>query len=296
MIADLFLTTRNRHKLLWETLQSLKESTPREQYRLTVVLDGLEPKDQTFDLVSSLTRHGDIDHLIVSQKNEGLGPSFNKAIPFITGLKGWDGGPALTCYVQDDVLFAKDWLRKLSEKYLQLQPSLRLSFASGHGAMEHRNDFRAETKLLGPGMYTNKYIRATCMLAYHDFFASMMPIPKVDPETGQERGRPHNGLGSGVDWHFVRVHTHSVVRSGRTNLIMPGLVIHNGYKASTWLKQELPEDIEDIEKMPRPPVYTPKQCGSLFGPPHECKNMTDGKDWLCKECRQMFNEEPDAYK
>ena len=87
------------------------------------------------------------------------------------------------------------------------------------------------------------------MMALHGYWMSMWPIPRIDAETGRERGRPNDGLGSGVDWHFVRVHENSVCKRGKTNLIIPGLVVHSGYKESTWLKRELPESEEDKGKL-----------------------------------------------
>jgi hypothetical protein len=192
-----------------------------------------------------------IDHRIVHTENLGLGPSINEALVHIDALKRWDSSPSpLTVYVQDDVLFNQYWLEVLSERFFQLERPLNLGFASGHQAVEHENDTRAEKKDLGNirgyPQYTNKYIRATCMMARHDYWMSMWPIPRIDPETGQERGKPHAGMGSGVDWHFVRVHPKSVCRTGKTNLIIPGLVRHAGYKDSTWLKRELPESANDL--------------------------------------------------
>lgn len=223
-------------------LASLHSTTPRDQYRLTVLVDGTDD-----DSVEMLQKNPDlVDHIVVSQRNEGLGPSLNKAVAFVGALKSWDDGAVpLTCYVQDDVLFAKDWLATLTGKFLQLERPLGLAFASGHNAVEHYDDPRADRRDLGGGMYTSRYIRATNMLARHETWRSMLPIPRVDPETGRERGRPHNGMGSGVDWHFVRVHDNSVVRTNRTNLIVPGLVIHAGFDKSTWLDRELPESEAD---------------------------------------------------
>lgn len=230
-----------------QTLQSLSKTTPRDLYRLTVVLDGFDA-----ETLKVLNGYGDLlDQTIISEKNEGLGPSLNKAFALVDSMRKWDGGYPLTTYVQDDVIFAQGWYEKLSSKYVQMFGALRLAFASGHSAVEHKEDPRAETHALGADMYTNKYIRATCMMAFNSVWMSMLPIPKIDPETGQERGRPHNGLGSGVDWHFVRVHPNSVVRKGMTNLIIPGLVVHNGYNKSTWLKKDLPELETDKALMPK---------------------------------------------
>jgi len=84
------------------------------------------------------------------------------------------------------------------------------------------------------------------MLARHDYWMSMWPISRIDPETGRERGKPNDGMGSSVDWWFIRNHPKSVCRSGRTNLVIPGLLQHVGYRESTWLKRELPES--EIDK------------------------------------------------
>lgn len=233
-------------------LSSLTKTTPREQYRLTLVDDGgYDESESNWDALHNARLHHLVDHRIIHSKNIGLGPSINEALAHINSLKAYDTVKSpLTCYVQDDVLFKEGWLAKLSSKYMQLAPILNLGFASGHSAVEHKEDPRAQTKVLNDEMYLNKYIRATCMMADQNYWMSMWPIPPIDPETGQARGRPHDGLGSGVDWHFVRVHQNSVCRTGKTNLIMPGLVMHNGYKESTWLKRELPESDLDKESMP----------------------------------------------
>lgn len=247
MIVDIFTTTKSRPELLKQMLVSLRQSTPREQFRLTLVDDGgREHSESNWDALCNAQLDDLIDHRIVHSENLGLGPSINEALAHINALKMYDAVRSpLTCYVQDDVLFKNGWLAKLSSKYMQLAPVLNLGFASGHSAVEHKDDPRAQTKQVNDEMYTNKYIRATCMMSDQNYWMSMWPIPPVDPETGQARGRPHNGLGSGVDWHFVRVHKESVCRTGKTNLIIPGLVIHNGYKESTWLKRDLPESESD---------------------------------------------------
>jgi len=160
-------------------------------------------------------------------------------VPGITANLPVDA-PPLTVYVQDDVLYSNGWLEKLSSKYLQLLHPLKLGFASGIECVEH-----PAKKDLGNGMVLKDWIRATCMMATHSYWMSMWPIPKIDPETGRERGRPHDGMGSSVDWWFIRNHSNSVCKTGRTNLVMPGLLQHIGYKDSTWLKRELPESDSD---------------------------------------------------
>lgn len=237
LIADIFMTTHNRPHLLRATLASLRNSTPRQQYRLTLVSDCAP--DVSFDEVAVVG--WPCDHILINFQNRGLGPSMNMALAHIDALRRWDEIPPLvTVYVQDDVVFADGWLEKLSTKFLQLERPLNLAFASGHNAVEHPTK-----KDLGGGMILKDWIRATCMMARHETWMSMWPIPKVDPETGRERGRPHDGLGSGVDWHFVRVHPKSGCRNGKTNLVMPGLVMHAGFAQSSWLKRDLPESEAD---------------------------------------------------
>ena len=79
------------------------------------------------------------------------------------------------------------------------------------------------------------------MFARRSYWMSMFPIPRFDPETGQVRAKPNDGLGSGVDWHVIRNHQNSICKTGRTCLVLPGLLQHMGFNKSTWLNRELPE-------------------------------------------------------
>lgn len=239
MIADIFVTTKDRPELLNRTLNSLRQSTPREQYRLTVVRDGDSTKREM--ATGMVTDLDDPDYVLINTKNAGLGPSINMALAHIDALRRWDTTPPLvTCYVQDDVDFTLGWLEKLSTKFLQFERPLNLGFASGHNAVEH-----TVKKDLGNGMLLKDWIRATNMMARHEYWMSMWPISRIDPETGRERGKPNDGMGSSVDWWFIRNHPNSVCKAGKTNLVIPGLVVHSGYKDSTWLKRELPESESD---------------------------------------------------
>jgi hypothetical protein len=182
-----------------------------------------------------------VDYTITNRENMGLGPSINMALSHIDSLKKWDNTQVpFTAYVQDDVLYSPGWLERLSKMFLLFESPHKLAFASGVECIEH-----PVKKQLGGGMMLKDWIRATCMFARHEYWMSMWPISRIDPETGRERGRPHNGLGSSVDWWFIRNHPNSVCRTGRTNLVIPGLLKHLGYKESTWLPRELPESEAD---------------------------------------------------
>lgn len=243
ILSDIFITTKDRPVLLDKCLTSLRKCTKRDSYRLTIVCDGYDDYvrdvlDKNFDLIS---------YTLTNSCNRGLGPSINMALAHIDSLKRWDNVDEfspLTTYVQDDVLFSDDWLQKLSSKFLQLASPLKLGFASGVECIEH-----PMKKNLGNGMILKDWIRATCMMSFHQFWMSMWPIQRIDPETGRERGKPNDGLGSGVDWWFIRNHPNSVCRTGKTNLVIPGLLQHAGYSKSTWLKRDLPESEEDKEKI-----------------------------------------------
>lgn len=241
MLIDIFITTKKRQKLLERSLASFESCTDRKSYRLTLVRDGYD--EDTSNVIKMF--HNIIDYDLCNMKNAGLGPSINMALSHIDSLKRWDIDKSiLTAYLQDDVLYSPGWLEKISTKLIQLGPSLKLGFASGIECIEHPIKCN-----LGNGMILKDWIRATCMIARHDYWMSMWPISRIDPETGRERGRPHEGMGSSVDWWFVRNHENSVCRTGRTNLVFPGLLQHIGYKESTWLDRELPESSYDKERM-----------------------------------------------
>lgn len=243
MIADIFITTKNRPTLLGKSLWSLRECTSKELYRLTVVRDGNYVVTQNV-----LSEFSDIvDYTITNKENEGLGPSINSALAHIDSLKRWDVDPSpLTIYLQDDVLYQTGWFEKLSKMFFLFEKQHNLGFASGIECIEH-----PVRKDLGGGIVLKDWIRATCMMGRHQTWMEMWPIPRIDPETGRERGRPHDGLGSSVDWWFVRNHERSICRSGRTNLVIPGLLKHLGYRDSTWLKRELPESESDKQEISR---------------------------------------------
>jgi hypothetical protein len=101
-------------------------------------------------------------------------------------------------------------------------------------------------------MILKDWIRAANIFGRHDYWMSMYPISRIDPETGRERAKPNDGMGSGVDWWFIRNHPNSVCKTGRTNLVIPGLLQHMGYDKSTWLQRELPESDADKTKIAAP--------------------------------------------
>lgn len=263
LIADIFVTVKpvaSRLELTKRSIRSLIENTEPGQYRLTVCLDGMVP-DISVDSDPALLSAQkflhmlpyEADYVLQSSENEGLGPTINRAISHIKSVNDWysdarvgvpEGVAPYVVMCQDDLIYSPGWLGILASRFRAYSMQYPLGFASGVECIEH-----PVRKDLGGGMVLKDWIRASQMLSTRQYWESMMPIPRFDPETGMVRAKPNDGMGSGVDWWLIRNHENSVCRTGRTNLVMPGLVVHAGYDKSTWLKRELPESAEDKEKM-----------------------------------------------
>ncbi len=244
MLVDIFITTTQRSvDLFSRSIEDLVSKTNKLKtpYRLTVVFDGQSEYSGSFK-PSDIAKSG-IDYFIVNLKDpKGLGTGINLALSHINTLNTYFDNQKsdFICYCQDDILYRDGWLEKLLKAYNAYSKVKKLAFATGHNAPEHPR--RAEMKYGSDTIYLKDWIRATQMLAPTDYWMSMYPISRMDPETGRERARPHGGMGSSVDWWFVRNHPNSVCRSGRTNLVYPGLITHIGADKSTWLDRALPED------------------------------------------------------
>ncbi len=254
LIADIFITikpTQKRLDLTTRSLRSFFENTERDQFRLTLCFDGyLWHQESDAEI---LTYIRDTDYMLRSSTNEGLGPTINRAILHIKSVNDWYSHPThgdqtkVAPYVvmcQDDLLYSKDWLPILASRFRAYGMQYKLGFASGVECIEH-----PVKRVLADGIVLKDWIRASQMMATREYWESLMPIPRFDPETGQVRAKPNDGMGSGVDWWLIRNHENSVCRSGRTNLVMPGLCQHAGYAQSTWLARELPESDADKEKV-----------------------------------------------
>lgn len=250
LIADIFVTIKDRWDLTLRSLYSLQECTDRTQYRLTLCFDGDNGPAPT-DVHDFL--HECADYTLMSNANEGLGPTINRAVSHIVSMNEWYIDPRcgdtskvapFICMCQDDLLYSKGWLPALAARFVAYEKSHRLGFASGVECIEHpvRQD-------LGGGVVTKDWIRAAQMLGRRAYWQSMTPIPPYDPETGRMRAKPNDGVGSGVDWWLIRNHENSVCKTGRTCLVIPGLVTHMGYDRSTWLSRQMPESESDKAKV-----------------------------------------------
>lgn len=255
LIADIFVTiggkqTSERLSIVKRSLQSLNENTDRNQFRLTVCLDGIS--EFWNDLILALS----VDYSLISFKNEGLGPTINRAIAHISTVNDWYSHPThgdpdkvapfIVC-CQDDCLYTKDWLPILASRFIAYERLKKVAFATGHNAIEHEHKTRES--LDGGKIQFRDWIRMTNVLGRREYWQSLMPIPRLDPETGGVRAKPNDGVGSSVDWWLIRNHENSICKTGRTCLVMPGLVKHLGYDKSTWLNRALPESQEDLDNL-----------------------------------------------
>jgi hypothetical protein len=190
-----------------------------------------------------------VDYVLMNRENSGLGPSINMALAHIDALNRYNSDPVcpdqnrvteFVCYNQDDLLYSPRWLEKITSLFLALEKQHKIGFASGVECFEHPVKKRLNSEII-----LKDYIRAAQMFARREYWMSMFPVTRYDPETRNVRAKPNDGIGSGVDWHFIRNHPNSVCRTGKTCLVIPGLVKHLGYRDSTWLARELPESVED---------------------------------------------------
>lgn len=245
MLVDIFITYKNRSELFEKSFQSFLEHTNKDLYRLTVVCDG-------YDIPSFILENSKIDYILFNRNNAGLGPAINHALSHIKTLNEWNSTSPLqedkklvsdfVCYCQDDLLYTQHWLEKLMQMFLLFEKQYNLGFASGIECVEHKTK-----KVLSKEVILKDWIRAANMFARTQYWLSMAPISPHDPETGRKRAKPNDGMGSGVDWWFIRNHENSVCKANKTCLVMPGLLMHLGYKESTWLARELPESEKDKE-------------------------------------------------
>lgn len=244
LIADIFMTVGGRDRIATtvKSLQSLLQSTDRLQFRLTICYDGVVP----------VLSHG-ADYVLTSIENEGLGPTINRAVAHICSINDWyshpthgapdNVAPFIVC-CQDDCEYEPNWLPTLASRFIAYERLRPIAFASGHDAIEH-----PVREVLGDKLLLKDWIRMTNVMGRREYWRSLMPIPRLDPETGRVRARPNDGVGSSVDWHIIRNHENSVCRTGQTCLVIPGLVRHIGYDKSTWLDRELPESDYDKSRM-----------------------------------------------
>ncbi len=256
LLADIFVTiggnqSPERADIVRQSIESLIDNTAREQFRLTACFDGpsrviTDAHEKQLPLFK-----GHLDYQLMSTGNEGLGPTINRAVAHICSINDWYGHPThgdpskvapFIVGCQDDCLYEKGWLQTLVSKFQAYERTHKIGFATGHEAVEHAKTIRST---IDGRIFTQDWIRMTNVLGRREYWQSMCPIPRLDPETNRVRAKPNDGMGSSVDWWFLRNHPNSVCKTGKTCLVMPGLVKHIGHETSTWLDRPLPESESD---------------------------------------------------
>jgi hypothetical protein len=250
LLADIIVTHKpdggKRSQIFERSIESLCQKTVAP-YRLTIIVDGYQLEGEPFP-----DAFGYADHVLMSGQNLGLGPSINRALAHVYSLNDYyghetHGDPSQTSqYIalcQDDILYGENWLQKLI-KFREVHKKEKLAFASGIESIEH-----PPRKSVGGGAILKDWVRMTQLVAPVDFWRSFPPSPRYDRETGRVRAKPNDGIGSSVDWYYVRDPQHGLVGRGLTNLVIPGLCQHIGWDSSTWLDRPLPESDADKKKI-----------------------------------------------
>ncbi len=238
LIITSFVKNRERLDLLKKCLNSVYNNTNKDLFRLTLLVD-FSYSGENYCVGSSFF---DVDYLFFNKENIGLAPNLNRAIAHVNSLNSYfiDQQTKYICYLQDDTIVENGWLESLIKNYEVFSKIYNIGFASGHYAPEHKHTIKKIIK--NDEIILMDWIRATNMFSSIDYWNSMMPIPIIDVETGNIRGKPSNGIGSSVDWFFIRNHKNSVCKSRKTNLVLPGLIKHAGFESSTWFKGSLIEE------------------------------------------------------
>lgn len=305
-LVDIFVTTFRRPELLKLSLKSLNDSidVTKTPFRLSLIVDGVLDGDKTLPVAMEFQKEGLVDHLVTHRENLGLGPSINQALGHIQSLNEWhrsrseyDRISEFVCYCQDDLIYSHGWLESMMQWFAFFENIKKLGFASGVECVEHKVKEELGT-FANQRIVTKDWIRAANMFARREYWMSMCPIPGMDPETGRLRAKPNDGMGSGVDWWFIRNHDNSVCKTGRTCLVLPGLIKHAGYKKSTWLSRELPESQTDKDSI-QYELGAPKtgdevelvECDT-----YGCRELKKKNAVFCKSCWEDYQEDPDAYK
>lgn len=115
------LVTYFRKKLTEVAIRTLHETTKRSDIYL-IVIDNNSP-DDTPAMLTMMKEKGEIDHLILNNKNEHLGPAVNQGLDFLENIPGID----FFMSFNQDFFFMDGWLenskkviRDLALDYLML--------------------------------------------------------------------------------------------------------------------------------------------------------------------------------
>lgn len=224
MKVNIIIPIKNRAKLAYQTICSLYENTPKEDFNLFVFLDG--PDSETEDAVRGLRAE---EGFWLFKNTESQGPAWCRNT--ICRLIRYSDLLAPYLYHSDsDVYFRLGWLDRLITTY-ELFPDVKLLGGGGHPYL-HTNqrlengNYVVNTKDAVPG------------------FTAFM-----DWEVWDKYGpyNEHRGIMGSEDWKFCQ----DIVRDGKhVGVIEPEFVVHCGKTNSDGnpaTGAELMTDIEGVK-------------------------------------------------
>lgn len=232
------ITTYNRLNLLTQCIESIKNTEPKSP--IFVIDDGSEEDTKEYLLSQNL------EMVLLNKSNIGVSPSLEIGINAINNWYRFRKADRLilpsdilwVSWVQDDVVFkVNSWYSLCMEKlcHAKNDPN-KIGFITGHEAPEHAKSGRACEV---PDCLYRDHIRATHMLATIDEWKLHFPISCYQ-KYGLVRGHPTKAKrgtparGADEDWWILRDHANSVLRRGKTNLVVQGILSHIGHEQSSW--------------------------------------------------------------
>ena len=224
-LTDILITTYNRPFLLKQTLASLFIHTDptKTPFRVYVSVD--EDFDSESPTVKVL-RDFPVNQIVYGRTEAGLCDSLNRLIALTKRIKP---KPDFICYLQDDVWLNPRWL-ETQIRVLKDLSKAPIGFVTGFDAPEHPP---LGCWYVTRTVWKKRITRATQLLAKTELWYELTPIPKLNPN-GSKRGRPHNGIGSRVDWWLMVDAPNSTWNRKLFVGVVPGLVEHLGEEMSTW--------------------------------------------------------------
>ena len=246
-MVNIGITTYNRKKFLHDCIDSILQNTETE-FMLFVYDDA--SRDGTVDMLKKEYGHEGIV-IIEGKKRLGVTAGFNALWEVSENFNDY----GFFCYLQDDTVVKKCWLKKLlAAYYASCGFVYKVGLLSGFSNPEHPDvaKIAMRTKVGRLTAHIKRSIRATNMMAPYSFWDRIGKIPKRNPD-GSERGFPNRegdglrGRGSNLDVYITGFQSNSCFAAGAAGknclrnmksycLVLPGLVEHKAITSleSTW--------------------------------------------------------------
>jgi len=221
MKTNIILPIKNRAALAEQTLQSLYQNTPREDFDLRVYLDGPDPETKAM-VIGLQKEYGFVLH----ENNESQGPGWCRNI-FCKLLTNCPTKGDFLYHSDSDVYFKAGWLDALIKAYKAF-PQVKLFGAGCHPYLEtnlvlEKDGLTVHTKDAIPGF--------TAFMSW---------------ETWEQYGPyiEHKGIMGSEDWVFCQ----KIIKDGHyVASIVPELVVHCGKTNSDGNPATGSERMEQIE-------------------------------------------------